>query len=275
MTDNSFAKEVDKALTKKFKKTLRRPFIRAIKKYELVNEGDRIAVCISGGKDSMLLAKLMQMLKAHSEVNFDLRFVSMDPGYAPENKALIKENAEKLGIPIETFDSPIFDITDSVDGNPCYLCARMRRGYLYSKAKEIGCNKIALGHHYSDVIETTLMAMLYGAQLQGMMPKLHSTNFEGMELIRPLYMINESDIIAWRDYHELTFLRCACALTERVETEDPSVSKRAATKELIAKLKEDNPLVESNIFNAIHNVHVDTFPEYKMKGERHLFTDNY
>lgn len=272
---NDFASLVEQSLTSKYKKTLRRPFMQAVKKYKLVNSGDNIAVCISGGKDSMLLAKLMQMLKKQSEVPFNLRFISMDPGYAKENADLIRENATKLNIPIEYFDSPIFDITESLDKNPCYLCARMRRGYLYSKAKELGCNKIALGHHFSDVIETTLMAMMHGAQLQGMMPKLHSTNFPGMELIRPLYLIHEEDIIAWRDYHGLKFLRCACALTERVETEDPSVSKRAATKELIKELKRENPLIESNIFNAIHNVHVDTFPEYKYRGVRKTFLEDY
>lgn len=271
----SFSKEVEHSLTKRYKKSIRRPFIQAIKKYEMVNEGDSIAVCISGGKDSMLLAKLMQMLKAHSDVPFSLRFISMDPGYAPANAALIQENAKKLEIPLEPFESPIFSITDTIEKNPCYLCARMRRGYLYSKAKELGCNKIALGHHYSDVIETTLMAMLYGAQLQGMMPKLHSTNFPGMELIRPMYMVHEDDIKDWRDYNGLKFLQCACALTERIHAEDPAVSKRQATKQLIAKLKQDNPLIESNIFNAIHNLHLDTFPEYKAGGIRHTFLEKY
>lgn len=271
----NFTTKVEQSLTKRYKKSIRRPFMQALKKYELIKPGDNIAVCISGGKDSMLLAKLMQMLHKHTEVPFNLKFLSMDPGYNKENAELIKENANKLEIPLESFSSPIFEITDSVDKNPCYLCARMRRGYLYSKAQELGCNKIALGHHYSDVIETTLMAMLHGAQLQAMMPKLHSTNFPGMELIRPLYMIKEEDIIDWRDYHGLKFLRCACILTERVEKEDVSVSKRAHTKALIAELKKENPLVESNIFNAIHNVHLDTFPEYKSKGERHLFLEEY
>lgn len=270
-----FYKEVEHALTKTFKKNLRRPFMQAIKKYELVQKNDVIAVCISGGKDSMLLAKLMQILHSHSNVPFNLKFISMNPGYTKENLTLIEKNAKLLNIPIETFDSPIFDITENINKNPCYLCARMRRGYLYSKAKELGCNKIALGHHFSDVIETTLMAMLYGAQLQAMMPKLHSSNFPGMELIRPLYMVREEDIIAWRNYHNLKFLRCACALTERVETEDVSVSKRAATKELIYKLREQNPLVESNIFNAIHNVHTDTFPETKSMGVRKSFLEDY
>lgn len=267
--------EIEHSLTKRYKKSIRRPFMQALKKYELIKEGDNIAVCISGGKDSMLLAKLMQMLHAHSEISFELRFILMNPGYAPENVAIIKENATKLNIPIEYFDSPIFEITDSVEKNPCYLCARMRRGYLYSKAKELGCNKIALGHHFSDVIETTLMAMLYGAQLQGMMPKLHSKNFPGMELIRPLYMVHEEDIIDWRDYNNLKFLRCACSLTQRVETEDPSVSKRAATKAIINELKKENPLIESNIFNSIHNLHVNTFPEYKINDGRHSFLEDY
>lgn len=271
----NFSKEVEQSLTKRYKKSIRRPFMQALKKYELIKPGDNIAVCISGGKDSMLLAKMMQMLHRHTQVPFNLRFISMDPGYNKENARLIAENAKRLDIPLENFSSPIFEITGSVEKNPCYLCARMRRGYLYSKAQELGCNKIALGHHYSDVIETTLMAMLHGAQLQAMMPKLHSTNFPGMELIRPLYMVKEEDIIDWRDYHGLRFLRCACILTERVEKEDVSVSKRAHTKSLIAKLKKENPLIESNIFNAIHNVHLDTFPEYKSKGIRHLFLEDY
>lgn len=249
--------------------------MQAIKKYQLINKGDSIAVCISGGKDSMLLAKLMQILHSHSEVPFNLRFISMNPGYSRENADLIVENTGKLGIPVEFFQSPIFSVTEEISKTPCYLCARMRRGYLYAKARELGCNKIALGHHFSDVIETTLMAMLYGAQLQGMMPKLHSKNFPGMELIRPLYMVHEEAIIAWRDYHELTFLQCACALTEKIHAEDISTSKRAYTKELIKRLKKENPLIESNIFNSIHNVHADTFPEIKLQGVRYSFLEKY
>lgn len=264
------------SLTTTFKKSIRRPFIRAVKEYELVNEGDRICVCISGGKDSMLLAKLMQMLHAHSDVEFGLEFLCMDPGYSAPNRAQIEENATKLDIPINFFDSPIFEVTDSIEGNPCYLCARMRRGYLYSKAQEMGCNKIALGHHFNDVIETTLMGMLYGAQLQGMMPKLHSTNFPGMELIRPLYQVHEKDIIAWRDYHSLKFLACACRVTERLEiTGESQESKRQETKLLIERLKETNPHIETNIFNSLHNVHLDTFCEWKSDGVRHSFLEDY
>lgn len=266
----------EKSLTTVFKKSIRRPFIRAIKKYALINENDCIAVCISGGKDSMLLAKLMQMLQRHSDVPFEIVYLSMDPGYSKENRQQIKKNAKTLSIPIQMFEAPIFEATEHVEKNPCYLCARMRRGYLYSKAKELGCNKIALGHHFSDVIETTLMGMLYGAQLQGMMPKLHSTNFEGMELIRPLYEVHEKAIIAWRDYHDLTFLACACRLTEKLEktgiTQD---SKRLETKLLIEHLKEENPHIETNIFNSLHNVHLDTFPEWKTNGKRVSFLDSY
>ena len=271
-------RKAEESIAKKFHKQLFSPFAKACKTYKLIEEGDRIAVCISGGKDSMLMAKLFQEIKKHRQVEFDLTFLVMDPGYKPENRALIESNAEALGIPITIFDSTIFDTVDTIDKNPCYLCARMRRGYLYSKAKELGCNKIALGHHYDDVIETILMGMLHGAQIQTMMPKLHSTNFEGMELIRPLYLVRESDIIAWRDYNDLHFLQCACHFTDTCttcHTDGTTSSKRLETKKLIAELKKTNPFVESNIFRSVENVNLDTVIEYKQKGVRHHFLDEY
>ena len=268
----------ERSIQKKFHKQLFTPFAKACKTYKLIEEGDHIAVCISGGKDSMLMAKLFQEIQKHRQCNFDLTFMVMDPGYNKDNRALIESNAKALGIPITIFESDIFDAVDTIDKNPCYLCARMRRGYLYNKAKELGCNKIALGHHYDDVIETILMGMLYGAQVQTMMPKLHSTNFEGMELIRPLYLVRESDICAWRDYNDLHFLQCACHFTETCSTchEDGTTSsKRLETKKLIAQLKEVNPYVESNIFKSVENVNVDTVIAYKKHGQRHHFLDEY
>jgi len=270
--------KAEKSIQKKFHKQLFSPFAKACKNYQLIEEGDHIAVCISGGKDSMLMAKLFQEIQRHRKVNFDLTFLVMDPGYNQANRELIESNAKALGIPITIFESDIFDTVDTIEKSPCYLCARMRRGYLYSKAQELGCNKIALGHHYDDVIETILMGMLYGAQVQTMMPKLHSTNFEGMELIRPLYLVRESDIIAWRDYNELHFLQCACHFTDTCTTchEDGTTSsKRLETKKLIARLKEENPYVESNIFNSVENVNLDTVICYKQKGVRHHFLDEY
>ena len=268
----------EESIRKKFHKTLFSPFAKACKTYELIQEKDHIAVCISGGKDSMLMAKLFQEIKRHRQVDFDLTFLVMDPGYNEENRILIEENAKRLGIPVTIFESTIFDSVDSIDKNPCYLCARMRRGYLYSKAKELGCNKIALGHHYDDVIETILMSMLHSGQIQTMMPKLHSTNFEGMELIRPLYLIREEDICKWRDYNNLRFLQCACHFTETCSTchEDGTTSsKRLETKKLIAKLKENNPFIEGNIFKSVENVNLDTVIEYKAKGVRYNFLDTY
>ncbi len=268
----------EKSIQKKFHKQLFSPFARACKTYKLIEEGDHIAVCISGGKDSMLMAKLFQEIQRHRQMEFELTFLVMDPGYNKENRVLIESNARSLGIPITIFESTIFDTVDTIEKSPCYLCARMRRGYLYSKAKELGCNKIALGHHYDDVIETILMGMLYGAQIQTMMPKLHSTNFEGMELIRPLYLVRESDICAWRDYNELRFLQCACHFTEMCNTsheDEESSSKRLETKRLIAELKKSNPFVESNIFRSVENVNLDTVIEYKQKGVRHNFLDEY
>ena len=269
---------VEQSINKKFNKAIWRPFIQAVKQYELIKESDKIAVCISGGKDSFLTAVLMRMLQRHSDFPFELVYLVMDPGYNAENRKKVEENAHLLDLPVQIFESDIFDVTAVVDGNPCYLCARMRRGYLYSKAKELGCNKIALGHHYDDVIETILMGMLHGAQIQTMMPKLHSTNFEGMELIRPLYFVRESDICAWRDYNELHFLQCACHFTETCSTchEDGTTSsKRLETKKLIAELKKTNPFVESNIFRSVENVNLDTVIEYKIGGVRHNFLDEY
>ncbi len=271
-------KRVEESIQKKFHKKLFSPFAKACKSYKLIEEGDRIAVCISGGKDSMLMAKLFQEIKRHRQVEFELAFLVMDPGYNSENRALIESNAKTLGIPITIFESTIFDTVDNVDKSPCYLCARMRRGYLYSKAKELGCNKIALGHHYDDVIETILMGMIHGAQIQTMMPKLHSTNFEGMELIRPLYLVREADICAWRDYNDLHFLQCACHFTDTCTTchEDGTTSsKRLETKKLIAELKKTNPFIESNIFKSVENVNLDTVIEYKKDGVRHNFLDEY
>ena len=268
--------QIERSINKKYRKELWRPFTEAVKKYELIQEGDRIAVCISGGKDSMLLAKMMQMLQRISDYPFEVKYIAMDPGYNAVNRQKILDNAEILNIPLTIFDTDIFDVANNTDRNPCYLCARMRRGHLYSKAKECGCNKIALGHHFSDVIETTLMGMLYGAQIQGMRPKLHSTNFEGMELIRPLYCVHEDSIIAWRNYNELEFLQCACKFTESIAVDNKeSKSKRKETKELIKQLKVNNPLIETNIFNSIHNVNVDTLVGYKTKGVEHSFLDEY
>ena len=270
--------KAENSIRRKYHKQLFTPFAKACKQYQLIREGDHIAVCISGGKDSMLMAKLFQEIRTHRQVNFDSTFLVMDPGYNADNRSLIEHNARSLGIPITIFESSIFDAVDTVEKNPCYLCARMRRGYLYSKAKELGCNKIALGHHYDDVIETILMGMLHGGQVQTMMPKLHSTNFEGMELIRPMYLIREADICKWRDYNELHFLQCACHFTETCTTchEDGTTSsKRLETKKLIAELKKTNPQVEANIFNSVSNVNLSTVIAYKEDGVKHHFLDSY
>lgn len=269
--------QVEQSIRKKFRKTIWSPFTKAVKQYELVKEGDKVAVCISGGKDSMLMAKLFQELKLHNKFPFEVEFLVMDPGYSPDNRHVIEENARKLGIPVHIFESDIFDAVYTIEKSPCYLCARMRRGYLYSYAKELGCNKIALGHHYDDVIETILMGMLYGAQVQTMMPKLHSTNFESMELIRPLYLVREDDIKAWRDYNHLHFIQCACKFTDTCTTcnNEENQSKRVEVKELIRKLKEKNPFVESNIFKSVENVNLDTVVAYKQGGVRHHFLDTY
>lgn len=274
----TLSQEIELSIRKKFHKELFTPFAKAINRYELLQENDRVAVCISGGKDSMLLAKLFQELKKHNKFNFELVFLVMDPGYNPANRRQIEENAKILDVPITIFESDIFDAVYTIDKSPCYLCARMRRGYLYSKAKELGCNKIALGHHYDDVIETILMGMLYGAQVQTMMPKLHSTNFEGMELIRPMYLIREDAIKAWRDYNNLTFIQCACRFTEKFtecEEDGSSASKRLEIKNLIKEMKEINPFVEANIFKSVENVCLDAVISYKKNGVVHSFLDEY
>ena len=271
-------KDVELSIRKKFRKNIWCKFTKAINQYELVKPGDRIAVCISGGKDSMLMAKLFQELQKHKQKNFNLVFLVMDPGYSPENRRVIEHNAKLLGIPITIFESDIFDSVLGIEKSPCYICARMRRGHLYSKARELGCNKIALGHHYDDVIETILMGMLYGGQMQSMMPKLHSTNFEGMELIRPMYLIREDDIKAWRDANDLYFLQCACKFTDTCSScqeDGQSNSKRLETKKLIAELKKTNPFIEGNIFKSVENVMLDTMIAYKQDGIRHHFLDEY
>lgn len=270
--------DIEKSLRKKFHKDIFSKFTKAINEYELVKEGDKIAVCISGGKDSMLMAKLFQELKRHRKCNFDLVFLVMDPGYSDVNRKAIEDNAKLMNIPITIFETDIFGAVYDIEKSPCYLCARMRRGHLYSKAKELGCNKIALGHHYDDVIETILMGMLYGAQVQTMMPKLHSTNFEGMELIRPLYLVREEDIKRWRDYNGLNFLQCACKFTETCATtreDGTSSSKRMEIKKLIADMKKVNPFVEANIFKSVENVNLSTIIAYKENGKKHHFLDEY
>lgn len=270
--------EVEQSIRKKFHKKLFSRFAKAINTYELIQEGDKIAVCISGGKDSMLMAKLFQELKRHNKFPFELVFLVMDPGYNETNRMVIEDNAKKLNVPITIFETKIFDAVFDVEKSPCYLCARMRRGYLYNKAKELGCNKIALGHHYDDVIETILMGMLYGAQVQTMMPKLHSTNFEGMELIRPMYLIREDEIKHWRDYNDLRFIQCACRFTDTCSTcrdDGSSSSKRMEIKNLIRQLKEVNPTIESNIFKSVENVNLNTVIGYKKDGVRHHFLENY
>ena len=270
------AADVEKSLRKKFKKSIWSKFTKAINTYELVKPGDKIAVCISGGKDSMLMAKCFQELKLHNKFDFEVKFVVMDPGYSPANRQIIEANAKRMNIPITIFESDIFDAVFNIEKSPCYLCARMRRGHLYSKAKELGCNKIALGHHYDDVIETILMGMLYGAQMQTMMPKLHSTNFEGMELIRPLYLIREDDIKKWRDSNDLHFIQCACKFTDTCSTcGSENTSKRVEVKNLIRQLKETNPFVESNIFKSVENVNLSTVIAYKKDGVKHHFLDDY
>lgn len=270
--------DIEQSLRKKFKKSIWSKFTKAIRDYELVQEGDKIAVCISGGKDSMLMAKLFQELQRHHKVEFELVFLVMDPGYSAANRQIIENNAKKLGIPITIFESDIFDAVFEIEKSPCYLCARMRRGHLYHQAKQLGCNKIALGHHYDDVIETILMGMLYGAQMQTMMPKLHSTNFEGMELIRPLYLVREDDIKKWRDYNHLYFLQCACKFTETCSScqdNGQNNSKRLEVKNLIREMKKTNPYVEGNIFKSVENVNLSTIIAYKKDGVKHHFLETY
>lgn len=266
--------KVEQSIQKKYREKLWTPFINALKTYDLLSPGDKVAVCISGGKDSMLLAKLMQMLQRLSDFPFDLVYLVMDPGYNPENRKKIEDNAQLLEIPVTIFESNIFDVANKAEKSPCYLCARMRRGTLYKKAQELGCNKIALGHHFSDVIETTLIGMFYSSQMSAMLPKLKSKNYEGMELIRPLYCVHEDDILSWVRYNDLSFLQCACRFTENAET-GISESKRKEIKELIRALRKDNPDIEISIFNSIHSVEINTFPGYKLDGEAHSFLEHY
>ncbi len=278
-------REIERSIIKQYRKEIWRPFVRALNDYDMIQPGDNIAVCISGGKDSMLLAKCMQEILRHGKMEFGLHFIVMDPGYHPDNRKLIEENAKLMGIPVQIFESDIFDIVVDVDESPCYLCARMRRGYLYAKAKELGCNKIALGHHFDDVIETILMSMLYGAQVNTMMPKLHSTNFEGMELIRPLYLVKEEHILAWKDHNRLKFLQCACRFTEQIAKEQAEkgvnpadivhTSKRQEMKELIKQLRQVSPHIEMNIFRSVENVNIDACIGYVRDGKRHHFLEEY
>ena len=273
----TFAERVERSLITTYRKELWKPFILAVKRYELIQAGDKIAVCISGGKDSMLMAKLMQELQKHTNVPFEAVYLVMDPGYNEINRRKIEQNAALLEVPITIFETNVFEVANGSEKNPCYLCARMRRGCLYSKAKELGCNKIALGHHFNDVIETTVMGMFYGAQLQAMLPKLHSDNFEGMELIRPMYCIHEDDIIRWKNAHELEFIQCACRFTENCTMCDNGGggSKRQEVKVLLKRLKKDSPDIEKSVFNSIHAVCLDTMPGWKSGGQEHSFLEHY
>lgn len=269
-------RDIEKSIIKKYRKEIWGRFIRGIKDYQLIQENDKIAVCISGGKDSMLLAKCMQELQRHGQMKFDLEFLVMDPGYNAINRQVIIDNASLLNIPITIFDTNIFDAVASIkEGSPCYLCARMRRGHLYNKAIELGCNKIALGHHFDDVIETILLSMLYGGEVKTMMPKLHSTNYEGIELIRPMYLVKEADIIAWKKRNELEFINCACRFTESCSIDDESGSKRKEMKNLIKKFRETNPYIDINIFKSVENINLDTIVGYKKDNEYHNFLDDY
>ncbi len=269
-------KEIEKSIIKKYRKEIWKRFVNGVNDYNLIQDGDKIAVCISGGKDSMLLAKCMQELQRHWQVKFELVFLVMDPGYNPYNRKVIEDNAKMLNIPITIFESPIFDVVAEVEDTPCYLCARMRRGYLYKEAKELGCNKIALGHHFDDVIETILMSMLYSGQIKTMMPKLHSTNYEGMELIRPLYLVKEADIIAWARYNELSFIQCACRLTEHCSVSGQGGgSKRQEMKNLIKKFRQINPHIEMNIFRSVHDINLETVIGYHTKSKSYNFLDDY
>ena len=267
--------EIERSIIKKFRKGIWARFVKSIKEYKLINENDSIMVCISGGKDSFLLAKCIQELKRHSDVNFSVHYVVMDPGYNKENRRQIEKNAQLLNIPIEIFESDIFGIVSNIDKSPCYLCARMRRGCLYNKAKELGCNKIALGHHFDDVIETTLLSMFYSSEIKTMMPKLHSENFPGLELIRPLYLVKEEDILAWKKYNDLTFLNCACRFTENCNLNDLEASKRLMMKNLIKELRKSNPRVDNNIFKALDNINLDCVLGFKNAGKYTSFLDNY
>lgn len=273
-----FYKEVERNIIKKYRKELYRPFVKALDKYELIKENDKIAVCISGGKDSFLMAKLFQEIMNHGNVKFECRFICMDPGYKEENRKLIEENAKKLNIPIEIFNSDIFEASERasrIGQGPCYLCARMRRGHLYNKAQELGCNKIALGHHFDDVIETTLLSMFYGSEIKTMMPKLHSDNFKGIDLIRPLYLVKEESIISWKNHNELTFINCACRFTEGCSLINDGTSKRKEIKELIKKLRKTNESIDQNIFNAMSNININCILGWHDDKEKHFFLDNY
>ena len=276
-SENDKAKDVERSINKKFHKAIWSKFTAALKEYELLQENDKVAVCISGGKDSMLMAKLFQELKRHNKYPFYVVYLVMDPGYSPENREIIEKNAKLLDIPITIFETNIFESVLHIEKSPCYICARMRRGYLYSKAKELGCNKIALGHHMSDVIETVVMAMFNSSKLETMIPKVHSLNFEGMELIRPMYRIKEEDVLAWCRYNDLDFVRCACKFAEStaMRKQNGENSRRQETKDLIKELKKTNPGIEDSIFNAVHAVQLDTFPGYKTMGEKHSFTEHY
>ncbi len=269
--------KVEKSIITTYRKTIWSRFIQAINEYKLIEDGDKIAVCISGGKDSMLMAKCFQELKKHGKDNFEVVYLCMNPGYAERNKEKILSNAKLLNVPIQMFETNIFDVVTRIDNNPCYICARMRRGYLYNKARELGCNKIALGHHFDDVIETILMGMLYGSQVQTMMPKLHSTFHKGMELIRPMYFVNEADIIAWQNKNELEFLQCACKFTEEYTKTNnkEGMSKRKEVKDMIANLRKINPKVDINIFRSVENVNLDTIISYRRGDEFHHFLDDY
>ena len=268
-------KEIEKSIIKKFRKSIWSKFVRAIKDYELISENDNIMVCISGGKDSFLMAKCLEEIKRHGKIHFNIHYVTMNPGYNKINMDLILQNAKILNIPLEVFNSDIFDVVNSENmKNPCYLCAKMRRGYLYSKAKELGCNKIALGHHFNDVIETNLLSILYSAETRTMMPKLHSENFKGLELIRPMYLIKEEDIIAWADYNTLKFINCACRFTENV-SKNTVDSKREEIKKLIKNLKSVNPDVDHNIFKALDNVNLNCVLGIKKNGVYKSFLNDY
>lgn len=267
-------KEIERSIVKQYRKDIWGRFVKAVEKYKLIEDGDRIAVCVSGGKDSALLAKLMQLYNMYGSRQFELVFISMDPGYSQENRVRIRSNMELLNVSVDFFETNIFEAVEGTDSSPCFLCARMRRGYLYRRAKTAGCNKIALGHHYDDVIETILMSMLYGAQIQTMLPKVKSDNVEGMELIRPMYLIREQDVLAWTHYNCLEFIRCACVATQNAD-ESQFVSKRAEIKSLIAKLKETNPLVDSNIFGSVENVNLRKIAGYQKDGVKRTFLDDY
>ena len=269
-------KEIERSIIKKYRKEIWSKFVKGVSDYQLINENDNIMVCISGGKDSFLLAKCIQELQSHGKVKFNAKYVVMDPGYNDYNRSFIEDNAKILNVPIEIFESDIFDIVANVDSkSPCYLCARMRRGYLYSKAKELGCNKIALGHHFDDFIETTLLSMFYGSEVKTMMPKLHSDNFEGIELIRPMLLVKEEDIISWKKHNELTFINCACRFTEGCSLINDGTSKRKEMKELIKNMRKVNPNVDKNIFKALENVNMDCILGWHKDGEQHSFLDEY